>query len=116
MSRLYATLYCFENAVRDLIQNKLSDVDSAWWDTKVPKKIRDASESRLDDARNNSWIAGLRADPLGFVDFGGLSDIIINNWSDFQDLIPSQHWLKQRLDELRASPELRGPPPHVVGA
>jgi hypothetical protein len=32
--------------------------------------------------------------------FEGLSDIIINNWSEFQDLIPSQHWLKQRLDEL----------------
>jgi len=33
-------------------------------------------------------------------DFGGLSDIIIQNWHLFTDLIPSQHWLKQRMDEL----------------
>ncbi|WP_206428421.1 Swt1 family HEPN domain-containing protein [Mycolicibacterium stellerae] len=100
MARLYALLYCFENAVRELIQNKLSDVDTLWWNTKVPKKIHDNAETRLKDAQDNSWIAGLRADPLGFVDFGGLSDIIVNNWSEFEDLIPSQHWLKQRLDEL----------------
>lgn len=100
MGRLYALLYCFENAVRELIQSKLSEADPAWWTTKVPKKIHDTAESRLADAQKNSWIAGLRADPMGFVDFGGLTDIIINNWSEFQDLIPSQHWLKQRLDEL----------------
>lgn len=100
MARLYALLYCFENAVRELIQNRLSDADPSWWDVLVPKKIRDSASSRLTDAQNNSWIEGLRVDLLGFVDFGGLSDIVINNWSEFDDLIPSQHWLKQRLDEL----------------
>jgi len=29
-----------------------------------------------------------------------LSDIILANWDDFRDLIPTQHWLKQRFDEL----------------
>jgi hypothetical protein len=29
-----------------------------------------------------------------------LSDIIIQNWDLFTDLIPSQHWLTQRMDEL----------------
>ncbi len=23
-----------------------------------------------------------------------------NNWSNFEDLIPTQHWLKQRFDEM----------------
>lgn len=37
---------------------------------------------------------------LAFVDFGHLADVITNNWDDFSDLVPSQHWLKQRFDEL----------------
>jgi hypothetical protein len=37
---------------------------------------------------------------LGFVDFGQLSSIIVEKWSFFGDIVPSQHWLKQRMDEL----------------
>lgn len=101
MSRLYAILYCFEGSVRDLIHSRLSEVDPSWWSsTRVPKKIRDTAQSRVKDSEENSWLEGASKEILGFVDFGGLSDIIVNNWADFQDLIPSQHWLKQRLDEL----------------
>ena len=32
--------------------------------------------------------------------FGHLADIIIANWEDFSDLVPTQHWLKQRFEEL----------------
>ncbi len=54
----------------------------------------------MQDAESNSWLEGVSRDILGFVDFGGLCDIITNNWTSFEDLVPSQHWLKQRLDEL----------------
>jgi Swt1-like HEPN len=101
MGRLYAIIYCFENSVRDLIKTRMSEGNPGWWNgTAVPKKVRDLAESRLKDAEKNSWLEGVSKDILGFVDFGGLCDIITNNWSDFEDLIPSQHWLKQRFDEL----------------
>ena len=100
MARLYAMIYCFENSVRELIQTRLSDRDASWWTTLVPKKVQTVAESRFADAQKNSWLEGVSSDLLGFVDFGGLSDTIINNWSDFEDLVPSQHWLKQRMDEL----------------
>jgi hypothetical protein len=100
MARLYAIVYCFENSIRDLIQNRLSDKDSGWWTSCVPKKVQTTAESRRKDAQDNSWLEGVSSDLLGFVDFGGLCDIIVNNWSDFEDLVPSQHWLKQRMDEL----------------
>lgn len=100
MSRLYAIIYCFEASVRDLIRSRLTDADPAWWDSaRVPRKVRDTA-TRQKDADDNSWLEGQSRDILGFVDFGGLTDIIVNNWSEFEDLIPSQHWLKQRLDEL----------------
>lgn len=101
MARLYALLFCFENSVRDLIRTRMSEKDPNWWTgSGVSKKVRDLAESRLRDAEKNSWLEGVSKEILGFVDFGGLCDIITNNWSDFEDLVPSQHWLKQRFDEL----------------
>jgi Swt1-like HEPN len=101
MARLYATIYCFENSVRELIRTRLSEQDPEWWtSSKVPMKVRNAAESRLADADKNSWLEGVTRDLLGFVDFGGLCDIVTNSWDDFEDLVPSQHWLKQRFDEL----------------
>jgi hypothetical protein len=104
MGRLYVIIYCFENSVRELIRTRMSDEDPDWWTSdKVPRKVRDTANSRLKDAEDNSWLEGVTKDILGFVDFGGLCDIITNNWEMFEDLIPSQHWLKQRFDELERS-------------
>jgi hypothetical protein len=101
MARLYALIYCFENSIRELIQTRLSERDAGWWlSVSVPHKVRNTAQARLEDAQANSWLEGVNPDLLGFVDFGGLCDIITNNWADFEDLVPSQHWLKQRLDEL----------------
>jgi HEPN superfamily Swt1-like protein len=36
----------------------------------------------------------------GFIEFGHLSQIIVEKWQLFEDIVPCQHWLKQRMDEL----------------
>ena len=101
MTRLYALIYCFENSVRSLIRERLQERHgSSWWTSKVPKKVQDFAESRQKEAQETSWLEGQKQDVLGFVEFGHLADLIANNWEDFSDLIPSQHWLKQRFDEL----------------
>ncbi len=101
MARIYALIYCFENAVRALIAERLLERHGAtWWDAKVPAKIREYADSRQKEAQEQSWLEGQKKDPLSFVSFGHLADIIINNWDDFDDLVPTQHWLKQRFDEL----------------
>lgn len=102
MTRVYALMYCFENSVRDLIRERLAEKHGVdWWNScAVTPKMRQAADNRRDKANGNSWLEGERSDPLQFVDFGGLSDLIVQNWDGFSDLIPSQHWLKQRMDEL----------------
>ena len=101
MTRLYALIYCFEDSVRSLLSERLQEQHgSKWWTMKVPNRIREKAEKRQQDAQKNSWLEGEKQDVLEFVDFGQLADIIIENWDDFSDLIPSQHWLKQRFDEL----------------
>ncbi|MBL9186904.1 MAG: hypothetical protein JNK23_05455 [Opitutaceae bacterium] len=101
MARLYAMLYCFENSVRGLVRQRLEEkYGPNWWAEQVSSKIVQFAESRQKDALENSWLEGATKDPLGFIQFGHLADIIIARWEDFSDLVPTQHWVKQRMDEL----------------
>lgn len=100
MARLYALLHCFENEVRSLIRETLLEKDGLdWWD-KLPSKLRSQAEGRQTTALKDSWLEGEKQDLLGFVDFGMLASIIIEKWDCFSSIIPSQHWLKQRMEEL----------------
>ena len=100
MARLYAVLHCFENAVRNYIRETLVEKEGADWINKLPPTIKKFAEDRQKTAMNDSWLEGEKTDPLGFLEFGHLAQIIINKWQHFDDILPSQHWLKQRMDEL----------------
>lgn len=99
MARLYALLFCFENEIRDFIRETLSEHEGENWIDKLPQRIKDHAESRKKTATKDSWLEGEKTDILGFVDFGQLAEIIMNKWEHFS-VIPSQHWLKQRMDEI----------------
>lgn len=100
MARLYAILHCFENEVRSLIRETLDEKEGPEWANKLPAKVKQHAESRQKTAFADSWLEGEKSDILGFVDFGQLASIILENWKHFEALMPSQHWLKQRMDEL----------------
>jgi Swt1-like HEPN len=100
MARLYAVLHCFENEVRSLIRQTLEEKEGPDWLDKLPAKIKQTAETRQSDALKDSWLQGEKHDLLGFVDFGNLATVIIEKWPLFDDIIPSQHWLKQRMDEM----------------
>lgn len=103
MARLFAVLHCFENEVRALIRETLEEKEGPDWAQKLPDKVRQFAESRQKTAFGDSWLEGEKSDILGFVDFGQLASIIIENWGHFEAIMPSQHWLKQRMDELEKS-------------
>jgi hypothetical protein len=100
MARLYAVLFCFENDIRDFIREALEEKEGPNWQETLPPKIKEQAEARRDTAVKDSWLEGEKADLLGFVDFGHLAQIVINKWDYFKDIVPTQHWLKQRMDEL----------------
>ena len=100
MGRLYTLLYCFENEIRDFIRERLEENEGLDWKTKLPAGPTKFAESRRKSATKDTWLEGEKADILGFVDFGGLAQIIIDKWEYFKDIVPSQHWLKQRMDEM----------------
>lgn len=99
MARLYAVLYCFENEIRDFIRETLAENVGADWIEHISPKIRAHAESRRKAALDDSWLEGEKGDLLGFLEFGHLAQIIMNDWEYFP-VIPSQHWLKQRMDEI----------------
>ncbi|MEK7764190.1 MAG: Swt1 family HEPN domain-containing protein [Nitrospirota bacterium] len=103
MARLYAVLFCFENEIRDFIRDALEEKEGHDWLDKLPPKIKEHAESRRDTALKDSWLEGEKSDLLGFVDFGQLAQIIVAKWDYFKDILPTQHWLKQRMDELEKS-------------
>ncbi len=103
MARLFAVLFCFENEIRDFIRDVLEETEGQDWLEKLPPKVKEHAESRRDTAQKDSWLEGEKADLLGFVDFGQLAQIIITKWDYFKDIVPTQHWLKQRMDELEKS-------------
>ena len=100
MARLYAVLYCFENEIREFIREALEEKEGLDWQNKLPAAIKQHAETRRETALNDSWLEGEKTDLLGFVDFGQLAQIIIAKWEHFKDVVPTQHWLKQRMDEL----------------
>ncbi len=103
MARLYAVLFCFENEIRDFIRDALEEKEGHDWIEKLPQKIKEHAESRCDTALKDSWLEGEKSDLLGFVDFGQLAQIIVAKWEHFKDVLPTQHWIKQRMDELEKS-------------
>jgi hypothetical protein len=103
MARLFAVLFCFENEIRDFIRDAFEEKEGHDWLDKLPAKIKEHAESRREVALKDSWLEGEKADLLGFVDFGQLAQIIIAKWDYFKDVVPTQHWLKQRMEELEKS-------------
>lgn len=100
MARLYAVLHCFENEIRTLVTETLAEKDGPnWWD-KIQPKVKSLAESRQRTAVKDSWLEGDKTSLITFVEFGDLAKIIEDKWAYFESLIPSQHWLKTRMDEL----------------
>jgi hypothetical protein len=100
MARLYAVLHCFENEIRIFIRETLEEKEGVDWADKLPAAAQKYAEGRQKTAFADTWLEGEKSDILGFVDFGMLTTIIIEKWAHFQVIVPSQHWLKQRMDEL----------------
>lgn len=100
MARLYAVIYCFENEIRTFVREALEEKEGPEWLEKLPPKMKEFAESRRETALKDSWLEGEKSDILGFLEFGHLAQIIIVKLEHFKDVVPTQHWLKQRMDEI----------------
>jgi hypothetical protein len=104
MSSVFTAFFCLENAVRDLITERLLDRKGVdWWNTAVPTKIKTAVERLKEKERTNRYHAPRSIAMVGYTMFGNLAQIIIANWDDFSDLFPDQAWVTSRFNDIEMS-------------
>jgi hypothetical protein len=102
-SRLFAIIFCFENSVRKLVEQRLEETHGTdWWTKCVAGSVRSAAEKVKSNAVSNAWLDGVTVGMVSFLTFGQLKKVIIDNWTDFEDLIPTQSWLNQKMDEIES--------------
>ncbi len=104
MGNVYEVFFCLENAVRDLIEDRLADrKGQAWWDICVPERVKKSANDLRTKEEKNKYHAQRSSSLIGYTMFGNLSQIIVNNWEDFSDLFPDQHWISSRFNDLELS-------------
>ena len=104
MGDVYEIFFCLENAVRNLIEERLSERKGQnWWDISVQEKIRKAAVDLRAKEEKNKYHAQRNTSLIGYTMFGNLGQIIIFNWENFSDLFPDQHWISSRFNDLELS-------------
>lgn len=103
MSYVYGLFYCFENAIRELVARRLEERRGAHWWELAPDKVRKRVDARKAEAEQNKWHQVSVPTNIAYTLFGDLGAIITKEWTEFEELFPSQQWVSQRLDELERS-------------
>jgi hypothetical protein len=93
-----------ENAVRELINERMTDVHGAdWWESLASSQLRKKVDDRRQKEGANRWHVARGVHAIYYTDFGDLRSLLQNNWTDFEDLFPDQNWVLTRIGELELS-------------
>lgn len=104
MAPVFTLFHCLENAVRELISDRLSERHgSGWWEKCVSPKIKKAAQSLKDKEERNKFHVPRATAMIGYTTFSNLGQLITNNWEDFADFFPDQHWISSRLNDVELS-------------
>lgn len=105
MAKVYELLFCFENSVRELIEDRLKEAYSieTWWNEGVPESIRREAEKLKSKERKTPWHGPRGGTLLAFVDFPILAQIITEKWEHFEDLLGKPEWVEHLFDEMNQS-------------
>lgn len=101
MASVYQAIFCIENTLRKFIVERMSERHGLdWWEEKVGSKIKKAVKTLKEKEEKNKFFSSRSDSEIGYTMLGNLGQIIIDNWDDFSDIIPSQAWLSSRMDDL----------------
>ena len=101
MASVYQAVFCIENTLRNFIVERMSERHGLdWWEERVSSKIKKAVNALKEKEEKNKFFSSRSDSEIGYTMLGNLGQIIIDNWDDFSDIIPSQAWLSSRMDDL----------------
>ena len=100
MTHIYATLYVFENSVREVISRVMTKkYGEDWWNQLNAKraiKMRQDAKGRMSQEANNAWHGKRGSHPIHYTDITNLIDIFDEYWSDFKPYLPGFKWVETR--------------------
>lgn len=105
MSEIYPLFYVFENSIRKLIETVESNKHGkSWWNkATIPFRVKQKVTIRMADENKNKWHGKRGAHEICYTDIEELVSIIESNWSDFESLLPNQHWVRTMIEIIGTS-------------
>ncbi len=102
MGEVYKLLYCLENSVRELVESALREAYGAddWWEKGVLEKIRKSADNRKKDDLKARWHGPRGESPINYVDFPQYADVIVDQWTLFEDLLGDRDWVVSYFNEM----------------
>ncbi|MGX5634851.1 Swt1 family HEPN domain-containing protein [Brevundimonas diminuta ATCC 11568] len=109
MARHYATFYCLENSIREMISARLSEIHGIdWWEKSVPDLIQQ-NVAKNYKKELSSGITLRSSEMIDYSNFGELGEIIKANWNVFGDTLNDIGAVQKILASLNT---LRAPIAH----
>lgn len=111
MAEFYQIFYMLENDIRQFVHSVLYETyGDIWWIKHVPEPVRNYAKSNK-DKENKEGLPPRSANPIDYLTFGHLGEIIKANWEVFAGLFPNCEI--ERLEKVVARLNLaRGPIAH----
>lgn len=104
MATVYTAIAAFENTVRDLVQRVLLDQAGAdWWEQKVSSPVRTKASKRQEDEAKHRFHTQRGEDPINFIDFADLLNVMRANEEAFAPYWPSPEWARSIFDAVERS-------------
>ena len=108
MAPHYEVFYSLETTIRRLVRGQLQEAQDDWWTERILEQIRKDAEKRQ-QKEIDSGVTPRSDDPMDFLTFGELSEIIKGNWDVFGAVFSSQKAVERVMSNLNT---LRGPIAH----
>ena len=110
MAPHYEVFYSLETTIRRLVRDQLQSTQPGWWIERIPEKIRQDAENRQ-QREIDTGVTPRSDDPMDFLTFGELNEIIKGNWDVFGALFSSAKAVERVMANLNT---LRGPIAHCT--
>ncbi len=89
MAEFYQIFYVLENDIRQFVNRVLEETyEEAWWDKQVPEVVRTYAKSNR-DKESKEGLPPRSPNPIDYITFGHLGEIIKSNWDIFAGLFPN---------------------------
>ncbi len=108
MAPHYEMFYSLETTIRRSIRDQLATKGDDWWEKLIPESLREDAEK----TRQREMDAGVTPrsdDPMDFLTFGQLGEVIKSNWDIFAATFSSKKAVEKVMASLNM---LRGPIAH----